>query len=787
MIHKQSKGPIAKRKGSPHDSAVTHVAGKSTFIDDRIPVRNELHVGLVYAEVAAGILNAIETETALMIEGVVGIYTHADLAHNIWGPIIHDQPMLVEVGGEIQYYGEVIAVIAAETKEAIKEAKAAIVLDITPTKAILSIDDAKEAERFIGVTRVIERGDLEGAFERSKHTLSGVFRCNGQNHFYLESQAAVVYPTEQGQLEVHSSSQHPTETQHLVAEALGLKFHQVICIVKRMGGAFGGKEAQAAPFAVYAALVAAQTGRPARCVITKDDDMIMTGNRHPFQNDWKVGFNDEGVIQAIDFDLYSDGGAYADLSTSIMERAMLLADNAYYLPNAKVRGTVCRTNIHPNTAFRGFGGPQGIATIESVIEDIAQHLGIDSFLVRQRNCYGVEERNTTHYEQKLDNNTLPELFEKLYESSEYQRRRDEIDAYNQSSLIDIRGLSMVAVKFGISFTSRFLNQGNALVNLHTDGTVQVSTGGTEMGQGLNVKIRHVVATCFGISDEDVMVLATSTDKNHNTSPTAASSGSDINCAAAEIACNQIIERIKNVAAQVFERHGEPLDASEEYEVIEGLNIEHIRLVDSQVYSALHPDQSMDLSELLGICYFNRISLSGYGFFKTPGIFFDKEKGRGTPFLYFTNGTAVSEVSVNRFTGEVKVLRTDILMDLGRPINEAIDYGQVAGGFIQGMGWATTENLYYGENGMLISHSPTTYKIPSIQDMPREFNMELLANDGNVVNVRRSKAVGEPPLVLGISAWSAAKDALSYVNKENSDFALPATNEEVLKFIDLDAE
>jgi xanthine dehydrogenase large subunit len=345
----------------------------------------------------------------------------------------------------------------------------------------------------------------------------------------------------------------------------------------------------------------------------------------------------------------------------------------------------------------------------------------------------------------------------------------------------------VAVKFGISFTSRFLNQGNALVNLHTDGTVQVSTGGTEMGQGLNVKIRHVVASCFGISDEDVMVMATSTDKNHNTSPTAASSGSDINCAAAEIACNQIIDRIKNVAAQVFERNGEPLDASEEYEFVEGLDVSHIRLIDSQVYSSQHTDQSMTLSELLGICYFNRISLSGYGFFKTAGIYFDKEKGRGTPFLYFTNGTAVSEVSVNRFTGEVKVLRTDILMDLGRPINEAIDYGQVAGGFIQGMGWATTENLYYGDNGMLISHSPTTYKIPSIQDMPREFNMELLANDGNVLNVRRSKAVGEPPLVLGISAWSAAKDAISYLNKDNSDFALPATNEEVLKFIDLDEE
>lgn len=449
----------------------------------------------------------------------------------------------------------------------------------------------------------------------------------------------------------------------------------------------------------------------------------MTGNRHPFQNDWRVAFDENGVIQALDVDIYSNGGAYADLSTSVMERAMLHAENAYFIPNVHIRGTVCRLNIHPNTAFRGFGGPQGIATIESVMEEIANHLGLDPLLIRRRNVYGVHGI-TTPYGQTVQNNTLPEIFDQLSETSDYTARRKAIEEHNATNPTLLKGISIAPVKFGISFTSRFLNQGNALVNLHTDGTVQVATGGTEMGQGLFAKIRYVVASTFGIPPKDVLVMPTSTDKNHNTSPTAASSGSDINCAAAEMACEQILARLKNIAAQLFYFEFAPLSAEDEYTVIEDLDTSTISIENGIVYDSRFPDKSLPFKDLCVICYMNRISLSGYGFFKIPGIYFDKVVGQGIPFLYYTNGASCSEVSIDRYTGELKVLRTDILMDLGRPLNPGLDEGQVCGAFVQGMGWVTTENVYYNTQGMQVSHSPTTYKIPSIQDVPREFSIEF---------------------------------------------------------------
>ena len=758
----------------PHDSSWGHVTGTSVFIDDRAPHRGEIQVGLVGSPVAHGILKAVDTAQAEKIPGVLAIYSAADLAHNTWGTIIQDQPLLTD--HELNFIGEPILVIAATSQSALKAACKTVRLDIDEKTPILSISEARQQEAFIAVERTIQRGDPQKTFQSAEHILEGRFENKGQDHFYLESQACIVYPGENEQLEIHSSSQHPTEVQHLVAEALGLSQHQVVSIVKRMGGGFGGKESQAAPYAVYAALAAQKLKRPARLILSKDDDMMYTGKRHPFQTDYKVAFDAQGRIQAAEIHLFSDGGAYADLSTSVLERAMLHSDNAYYLPEALITGRICRTHTPPNTAFRGFGGPQGVAVIEHILEDIAIHLGKDAFDIRRVNIY-QGERNTTPYGQEVENNVLPELFDQVLERSNYRQRRQEIDAFNAQSRTQIKGMAITAVKFGISFTTRFLNQGNALVNIHRDGSIQVSTGATEMGQGVNTKMRQIVAEEFSIEPTQVMVMATSTEKNHNTSPTAASSGTDINGSATVIACQKIKRRLAACAAEHFKQ---PVRGNlEEIEIDENQTFAQIVFANGTVYNREQPEQTIGFNELVDMAFLNRISLSGYGFYKIPGIGFDKEKGQGHPFHYFTNGVAVSEVLIDRFTGELKVQRADILMDLGRPINEAIDYGQVSGAFVQGMGWVTTENLIYNPTGHLLSHSPTTYKIPNIQDTPREFNIDLIANQEHK-NVRGSKAVGEPPLLLGLSVWAAVKNALSYgAQGQLPQLSIPANAEQIL--------
>lgn len=760
-----------------HDSSWGHVTGQSVFIDDRPPLANELHVGLVGSPVAHGRILSIDTSAAEALPGVAGVFTAKDLHHNVWGTIIQDQPMLADA--EVCYLGEPIVIVAAEDRETLRQARKLVKIEVETLPAILSIDEARTQQQFIAVERKIIRGDVEAALASAPHVLSGRFENKGQDHFYLESHCCVVYPGENQQLEVHSSSQHPTEVQHLVAETLGLSQHQVSCIVKRMGGGFGGKESQAAPFGAFAGLVALRLQRPARLVLSKDEDMQTTGKRHPFQTDYRIGFDEEGRILGAEIQLFSDGGAYADLSTSVLERAMLHSDNAYFLPTAFISGRICKTHTPPNTAFRGFGGPQGVAVIEHLLEQIAQYLKLDAYDVRRRNCYQGDNDHTP-YGQKVENNVIPELFDTLYETAAYRERRAAIDAFNAASSTQLKGLAMTAVKFGISFTTRFLNQGNALVNIHRDGTIQVSTGATEMGQGVNTKIRQIVAHAFDIAPEKVIVMATSTERNHNTSPTAASSGTDINGAAAELACDQIRRRL--AACVDFHFRKPVLGPLEEIEIDEHSSNEHIVFENGEIYNQQNPEQRMTFAAAVNLAYLNRISLSGYGHFKTPGIGFDKEKGQGHPFLYFTNGVALSEVVLDRFTGELKVLRADILMDLGRPINEGIDYGQVSGAFVQGMGWVTCENLVYNPVGDLLSHSPTTYKIPNIQDTPREFNISFLPNN-EPKNVRGSKAVGEPPLVLGISVWAAVKDALGYASRkagaESTRLSIPATAENIL--------
>lgn len=790
----------------PHDNAHTHVCGESEFVDDRPIMRNELFCDVFFSTRAHALIKRIDFTEALKMPGVVEIFTGRDFAHNLWGTIFKDQPLLAT--DKVNFAGEGIALIVAESLEAAQRAKHKIIIEYTDLAAVHTISDAVKTQNFIAPARKIERGEVDQAMKEAPHTLEGKIFIQGHDHFYLESQVSIAYPLEDGQIEIHSSSQHPTETQHVVAHALGLPDKDVVCQVKRMGGGFGGKESQAAPFAAIAALAAHKLKRPVRLCLTKDDDMIMTGKRNPFENEYKVAFNDEGKLLSLDVRLFSNAGAYADLSTSIMERAMLHIDNAYFIPNLRVIGQVCKTNQHSHTAFRGFGGPQGVATIEKVIEEVAHFLKKDPLEIRKKNLYSDENnKNITHYGQLVKNNCLQRLTQELEKDSNYHQRRREIEKFNRENKDFLRGISLTLVKFGISFTTRFLNQGNALVIVHNDGSVQIATGATEMGQGVNARIAEMVTSELGLPRDAARVMPTRTDKNANTSPTAASSGTDINGAAALLATRKIKKRLSELALKLLDIPKEKwasktagLGTQPEVELTDPYLNENdpnqgadwksgiatyfdIHFEDGWVFHPKQPEKKIEFKYLVLEAYLNRISLSDYAFYKIPGIEFNKLTGQGDAFLYFTQGAACSEVQLDRYTGEVKVLRSDILMDLGRPVNEDLDHGQVSGAFIQGMGWVTTENLFYNEEALLLSHAPSTYKIPNVQDTPREFNIRLLENEENFANVRGTKAVGEPPLLLGVSVWTAVNDALRQLPNYIASYPsikIPATSETVLR-------
>ncbi len=757
-------------KPVPHDSALGHVTGTAPYIDDLPPLAGELHVGFVGSPVAAGKLLGIDTNAALAVRGVVGCYTAADVpGHNMFGIVAADEPFLAD--GEVLYLGQPVAIIAAETPAALAAARKAVKVECRSAEPLLDLAEAIRRKRFLGPRRRIARGDVEANLAAAPHRLNGVFTSGGQEQFYLESQAAIAYPGEQGQMVVHSSTQNPTEIQAVVAEMLGVGQHEVVCVCKRMGGAFGGKESQAAIPAMMAALVAHKTGRSARVIYNKDDDMRVTGKRHAYRTDWEVGFDDDGRIQALRVAFYSNGGCSTDLSLAVMERSLLHTDNCYFLPNVELTGQVCFTNLPSNTAFRGFGGPQAMAVIENILESIAQQLGLDGFDVRMRNLYGVGERNITPYGQVFEKNHLPEIYATLAAKSQYRKRREQVAKFNTSSRLHVRGLAMTGVKFGISFTTSFLNQGNAMVNLYIDGTVQVSTGATEMGQGVNVKIRQLVADEFGLDVDRVVLMPTSTEKNNNTSPTAASAGADLNGAAAVRAAKAIKRRLRKFAAGRLAEAKIGLAPS----------ALHVQFREGHVIDSRRPDMRIPFGQLCAEARRDRVDLGARGFYATPGVDFNRETGQGTPFFYYTQGAAVAEVLVDRFTGELRVPRVDLLIDIGRSINPGVDRGQIVGGFIQGMGWVTAEALVYDERGDLLSHSPTTYKIPAITDVPEEFNVATFDNNDNVRNVYRSKAVGEPPLMLAIAVWAAVKNALWYVAPDElSDLQLPATGEEILR-------
>ena len=757
-------------KQVPHDSAVGHVTGEALFVDDLPSAKNELIVDYIASPVAHGKIMSLNSGELAKLDGIVEVITHADIpGHNLYGPVIKDERFLAE--DIVEYVGQPIAIIAGESRRAIRQAKKRTLLEIQELTPVFTIDEAITAKQFIGVPRTFKQGNFDKAWRESKHKLTGTFVSNGQEQFYLESQAALAWPGEYGEIQVHSSSQNPTEIQEVVAEALGLGFHEVVCVCKRMGGGFGGKETQAVIPAVMAALVAAKTQRPARVAYSKDDDMRSTGKRHPYKIHYKAAFTSEGKITGVKFDIYSNGGAAADLSTAIMERTLFHSENAYFIPNLIFNGTICKTNFPPNTAFRGFGGPQGMANIENVIQEIAIYLKKDALEVRRLNCYSHHERNVTPYGQIVQNHILPEIIDQLAKTSEYRKRMTGVEEFNRQSTTHLRGLALTPMKFGISFTTKFLNQGNALVNVYKDGTVQVSTGGTEMGQGLNTKIRQLVADEFAISYDDVRMMITSTEKNNNTPPTAASAGTDLNGFAAVNACQKIRSNLSAFASRYFASEELGLDHS----------VEHICFEESSVFDDRTPDKTLSFRELVQLAFMDRVSMGARGFYRTPEINFNRDIEKGEPFFYYTTGAAVSEVLIDRFTGYLKLERSDLLMDIGESINPGIDRGQIIGGFIQGVGWVTNEDLRYSDKGELLSYSPTTYKIPNIQDLPEIFNVDTISNPHHQINIRRSKAVAEPPLMLCLSVWIAVKHALSFVqNGVSPQLNLPATGEEILR-------
>jgi xanthine dehydrogenase large subunit len=752
-----------------HESAVKHVTGRAAYIDDLSAPANTLHVALGLSPVAHGRLTRLDLKKVKAMPGVVDVVAVNEVpGHTDIGPVFPGDPIFVE--DEISYVGQVIFAVAAESHRAAREAVQAAVVEIDEQPACLDPVAAAERKEFVRPSHVQQSGDWEQALNNATLTVEGEQFVGGQEHFYLEGQSCLVQPTEDEGVVVFTSNQHPSETQKLVAEVLGIPFHAVTVEVRRMGGGFGGKETQASPWACIAALFARRTGRATRVRLPRAEDMRATGKRHPFHNRYRLGVDDQGVILGGEITVIGDCGYSPDLSDAIVDRAMFHSDNAYSLGDARVTGHRARTHTASNTAFRGFGGPQGMMVIEAAMDDIARRMGEDPLTIRKRNFYRPG-RQTTHYGQEVDQIALlKELADQLETSSDYWERRHAITEFNAESPIVKRGLALTPVKFGISFTAKHLNQAGALLHVYTDGSVMINHGGTEMGQGLHTKICQVAARELGLNAKEVRITATRTDKVPNTSPTAASSGADLNGQAARDACMKLKQRLFDFAHE----HLYP---------DQGLDREDMRLEAGHLIAGHgESERRIPWGELVQSAYLNRISLSEKGFYATPLIHYDRNVGQGRPFYYYAFGAAVAEVSVDTLTGEYQVDRVDILHDVGDSLNPAIDIGQVEGGFIQGMGWLTSEELKWNDAGRLISDGPATYKIPTYGDLPPVFNVNLLEGHPNsMASIYRSKAVGEPPFMLGMAVWSALRDALAsladYAEAPRLD--TPATPERVL--------
>ena len=775
-IDDQAINPIAVSQPASgqshiHESARAQVAGAVNYVDDLPEVRGTLHAAPILSTVAHGTLRGVDARAALAMPGVRGVVLAQDIpGDRMLAAFAGDEPVFAFA--TVQHIGQVIGVVVADTVMQARHAARRAKLDIDALPAILTVQDALAAQSYVLPPVFVNRGDAATALARAPHTLSGTLEVGGQEHFYLEGQVAYVLPQEQNQWAVYSSTQHPGEVQHWVAHALGIDNHAVRVECRRMGGGFGGKETQAGHLAVWAAVAAHKLKRPVKLRLDRDDDFMVTGKRHPFAYEYTAGFDDSGRLHGLKLMMAANCGFSADLSGPVADRAIFHADNAYFLEDVAIASYRCKLNTQSHTAFRGFGGPQGVIVIETILGDIARHLGLDALDVRLRNLYSDEplqgtaqptlKRDTTHYQMKVEDNILQPLLSKLEVTADYRKRRADISTWNATSPIIQRGLAITPVKFGISFTATLFNQAGALVHVYLDGSVQVNHGGTEMGQGLNTKVAQIVADELGVPLHRVLATASDTSKIPNASATAASAGTDLNGRAAQFAARHVRD---NLAAFVAG--------------LDGCGAGAVRFEGGQVFS---PTATRAFDDVVKAAYANRIQLWSDGFYRTPKIHYDKTTLTGRPFYYFAYGAACTEVAIDTLTGESRVLKVDILHDVGRSINPAIDIGQIEGGFVQGMGWLTTEQLVWNDKGFLATHAPSTYKIPTAGDVPDHFKVDLWPEPNREDNVFGSKAVGEPPFMLAISVYEALRDAIAHARGDGQAVHLqaPATAEHVLK-------
>ncbi len=765
-IKAENSSAVARTIGQnqKHESANKHVSGTAIYVDDKNPPIDTLHAYVGLSSIAHGTVTRLDLSQVKSAKGVVSVLTLKDVSgHTDIGPIFPGDPLMINQGGEVEFYGQVLFAVAATSYDLARKAAKLAIVEYQPLAANITIEQGLANKSFVRPSHQIQRGNAKKSITAATHTLTGEMHIGGQEQLYLEGQASLCIPTEDNGMMVYTSTQNPTEGQKLVAEVLNIPLNKVIVDMRRMGGGFGGKETNANQWACIAALLARKTNRAVKIKLARADDMIATGKRHHFLSQYQVGFNNEGLIEGLDLILSGGCGISPDLSDAIVDRAMFHSDNAYYLPNANIVGHRVKTNTVSNTAFRGFGGPQGMVAIENIIDDIARVVGKDPLSVRKLNFYSEQDgRDTTPYGQKIEQHVIPNLVARLEQSSNYQQRRKDIIKFNKTSPILKKGLSLTPVKFGISFTAQHLNQAGALVHVYTDGSISLNHGGTEMGQGLFTKVAQIVAHEFNVAIETIHCSSTRTDKVPNTSPTAASSGTDLNGMAARDAVIKIKNRLIKFAALHF-----------------NIDQQAVIFKNNRVTAG---ENEFSFAEFAQLAYMNRISLSATGYYKTPKIYYDRATAKGRPFFYYANGAAVAEVLIDTLTGENKVLQVDICQDVGKSLNPAIDIGQIEGAFIQGMGWLTNEELIWGDDGRLQTSNLAAYKIPTIGDTPTIFKVELLPDSQNIeATIYHSKAVGEPPLMLGISVWSAIKDALSSLTdyRYSPSLDTPATPEKIL--------